>query len=505
VAEPVAGPVTFTYNADGRRVEKETPSDTTRFVYDGNKVLQETDGSGSVEQQYLSTLEEWGELVSAYDGLETSTYHYDAIGTTDALLDESETATDRYRHRAFGLEQSQTGSSENPFTFVGREGYYRDEELALYLAGARYYDPAAGRWLSQDPIRFDGGDANLYRYVKNNPVNATDPSGLYDAAGHFYTTYIVVYIITRNQLDALELAYYSQLPDIEKDHEAVPQAINAGKAKIAKEVYQAKEAMKSIFGGRTDAAEAGMLILKEDLDIEYAQEINGILHALHGGKDVAKWQQGLKSFISRGKGRSLMELGYAIHAFGDSFAHTFINERGERQAFGWPEGHAPVIPSTEDVADMLARGNVRGFDKDSGHVPDIIAYDFENYKNYVEALAEAIASWHGVKIDVTMRAELDQFLAIVETEAADPEAKGDGGAFMRTVLFEQAKRKKYPLHEGASEPFLPHDNPRQTLGQFAIPDRDQVENFMDNIYDAIYPGEHRGHFIEKTFRRRSRR
>lgn len=138
--------------------------------------------------------------------------------------------------------------------------------------------------------------------------------------------------------------------------------------------------------------------------------------------------------------------------------------------------------------------------RDTGHVPDIIAYDFENYKNYVEALAEAIASWHGEPINVERRRELDEFLAKVEEEAADPEAKGNGGAFMRTVLFEQAKSKKYPLHEGSAEPFLPHDNPRQTLGLFAIPDRDQVEKFMDNIYDAIYPGEHRGHFIQKTFR-----
>ncbi len=40
------------------------------------------------------------------------------------------------------------------------------------------YDPSVGRWLSEDPIEFDGGDANLMRYVGNNPTNATDPSGL---------------------------------------------------------------------------------------------------------------------------------------------------------------------------------------------------------------------------------------------------------------------------------------------------------------------------------------
>jgi RHS repeat-associated protein len=40
------------------------------------------------------------------------------------------------------------------------------------------YDPNVGRWTAQDPIGFEGGDVNLYRYVGNHPTNATDPSGL---------------------------------------------------------------------------------------------------------------------------------------------------------------------------------------------------------------------------------------------------------------------------------------------------------------------------------------
>lgn len=40
------------------------------------------------------------------------------------------------------------------------------------------YDPTIGRWMQEDPIDFEGGDLNLYRYVGNGPTNATDPSGL---------------------------------------------------------------------------------------------------------------------------------------------------------------------------------------------------------------------------------------------------------------------------------------------------------------------------------------
>ncbi len=44
--------------------------------------------------------------------------------------------------------------------------------------GARDYDPETGRWTAKDPIRFEGGDANLYTYVLNDPVNFIDSEGL---------------------------------------------------------------------------------------------------------------------------------------------------------------------------------------------------------------------------------------------------------------------------------------------------------------------------------------
>ncbi|MHB1038655.1 MAG: RHS repeat protein [Pirellulales bacterium] len=45
------------------------------------------------------------------------------------------------------------------------------------------YDPKVGRFITEDPIGFDGGDANLSRYVGNAPTNATDPKGLWEIGG----------------------------------------------------------------------------------------------------------------------------------------------------------------------------------------------------------------------------------------------------------------------------------------------------------------------------------
>jgi RHS repeat-associated protein len=51
------------------------------------------------------------------------------------------------------------------------------EPNGFYYMRARYYDPAVGRFISEDPIGFDGGDVNLYAYVLNNPILFIDPWG----------------------------------------------------------------------------------------------------------------------------------------------------------------------------------------------------------------------------------------------------------------------------------------------------------------------------------------
>jgi RHS repeat-associated protein len=93
--------------------------------------------------------------------------------------------TDEYDFDAFGTELSTSGSTLNAHRWKGESlAYYREPDAAPSLQYAlhfRNYDPLTGTFPSRDPAE---DDSNLYRYVKNNPLNASDPSGLTETDDH---------------------------------------------------------------------------------------------------------------------------------------------------------------------------------------------------------------------------------------------------------------------------------------------------------------------------------
>jgi RHS repeat-associated protein len=92
------------------------------------------------------------------------------------IADSSGAGINAIAYDGFGNMLSQTDSSlTGRYTFTSRE---KDYETGFYSNRARYYDPKTARWMSQDPLGFDAGDSNLYRYVNNTPTTNTDPTGL---------------------------------------------------------------------------------------------------------------------------------------------------------------------------------------------------------------------------------------------------------------------------------------------------------------------------------------
>jgi len=164
----------FTYDPIGRRYSKSVNGVVQKFIYDGMDIVAIVDSSNNI----ISTIthsEGIDQPLSISDGTDTYYYLRDHQGSVIALVDGSGTKVEEYSYDAYGKVTAKTVSAttNNPYGYTGR--VMDDDDLYYYRA--RYYDPTTQRFLSEDPIGFSSQDFNFYRYVGNNPLNLTDPSG----------------------------------------------------------------------------------------------------------------------------------------------------------------------------------------------------------------------------------------------------------------------------------------------------------------------------------------
>ena len=124
-----------------------------------------------------------GEIIAEKRSGVRKQYVPDPLGSTVALLDNTQAQTDTFAYWPYGEEASHTGTTPASFRYVGTLGYYRDSSTKTYVR-ARELDVQKGRWLTQDPIGFDGGDVNQYRYIGNRPTCSTDEFGTQSAINH---------------------------------------------------------------------------------------------------------------------------------------------------------------------------------------------------------------------------------------------------------------------------------------------------------------------------------
>jgi len=108
----------------------------------------------------------------------------DHEGTIRDIANNSGTVVDHRKYDSFGKMTSESAPTTD-FIF-GYTGQALDKATGLYDYWHRWYDPAAGRFATEDPSGFAAGDQNLYRYVGNNPLNNTDPSGLCGSSNYAF-------------------------------------------------------------------------------------------------------------------------------------------------------------------------------------------------------------------------------------------------------------------------------------------------------------------------------
>lgn len=141
-------------------------------------IFEDNDG---IQTKYLNSLGLDNKL-RVQTGSDVRYFLSDHLGSTTALTDPSGAITASNSYDSFGNPSN--ASFPSRYQFTGREF---DNLNGLTYFRARWLDSKIGRFISEDPMGLNGG-VNQFAYVGNNPVNATDPSGLYEIDVHYYLT-----------------------------------------------------------------------------------------------------------------------------------------------------------------------------------------------------------------------------------------------------------------------------------------------------------------------------
>ncbi len=175
VALPDGRTVEYVVDGQDRRIGKRVNGTLVQgFLYAEDRLVAELDGANNV----VSTFVYADGIVPAYMVRGGTTYRFviDQVGSVRLVVNAATgEVAQRLDYDAWGNVLADTNPGFQPFGFGG--GLY-DRDTKLVRFGARDYDAETGRWTAKDPSLFDGGQANLYAYVGDEPVNRLDPSGL---------------------------------------------------------------------------------------------------------------------------------------------------------------------------------------------------------------------------------------------------------------------------------------------------------------------------------------
>lgn len=167
--------ISYIYDSQGHRVQKTVNGLTTNYLYSGDLLMRQTDGTNTIDFQYDAS----GNLVGfLYNG---TPYYYlrNLLNDISGIVDGEGNVVAKYRYDAYGNTIYSTGTMAeiNPIRY---RGYYCDSETNWYYLCSRYYNPEWCRFISPDCF-FIAGDvitgSNMYAYCDGDPVSYVDPSG----------------------------------------------------------------------------------------------------------------------------------------------------------------------------------------------------------------------------------------------------------------------------------------------------------------------------------------
>jgi len=184
---------TYTYDALNNRIGIDDSGTQTWTVYDGTNPYADFNSSGALKARYQfgpgvvdgAVVDEILARTTYSSGSggsgTTPWYLADKLGSVRDIVSSSGTELDHIVYDSFGNILSETNATNGDrFKYAGME---YDSVTGQYYDRARYYDQATGRFSSQDPLGFGGGELNLYQYVGNDPTCAVDPTGLQGSGG----------------------------------------------------------------------------------------------------------------------------------------------------------------------------------------------------------------------------------------------------------------------------------------------------------------------------------
>jgi RHS repeat-associated protein len=173
----------YARDPQGRRAIRQNGSNTILLLNAGDTMLEAYNASNNSATSYIYEPGIDKPLAQVYSDGSMRYVHQDVLGSVVMLTDSNGATYQSYSYDAWGKVTARDASGSvivssainSSYLYTGREF---DTEAGLYHYRARTYSAELGRFLQMDPIKFDAGDPNIFRYVGNDPVNLWDPLGL---------------------------------------------------------------------------------------------------------------------------------------------------------------------------------------------------------------------------------------------------------------------------------------------------------------------------------------